>query len=487
MSAFSDIFLSTSVRKTTENGANAYESTCGGKLLDLFAKIGGLRNSDLKDTIAMWEAARVEDKELSDNLILYTRDIRNGGIGERKIGLTLLRRLAEIDPKKVKRNFQTIVDCGRWDDLYALFGTSLETDVIEFYKKQFEKDIRDAISHRPISQLGKWLKSANASSRETKALAKRTYKGFGISEQAYRKGLSLLRRHIDITERKMSANNWHEIKYENVPSLCMNKNFSSFYNHDSGRFNDYLEEVKGGCKKINASVLYPADITQKYLNKYDRKKDDVLEAQWKALPEYLTEICGDVVVMADCSGSMDINNGRPLATSIGLAIYFAQHNKGDMKGKFMTFSAKPSLIDISRCSSLEDAIYCVTSRNRGLNTDLDAAFDAIYKCSLEAKESPEALVVVSDMEIDYFYRGDASYSIAEKWNKKFTDAGLVMPKLIFWNVESRNGTVLAKAHEKVSYVSGGSAASFKHLTTLIENDAYTAMVEILSKKVFSWK
>lgn len=490
MSKFSDIFSATASQKLTENGAKAYSSTGGGKLLDLFAKIGGLRNADLKDIISMWEAARNEDKELADNLILYTRDIRKGGIGERRIGLTLLRRLAELDPKKVERNFKTIVDCGRWDDLYVLFGTSLENSVIAFYKEQFVEDLKNASVGKPISQLGKWLKSANASSKETRALARKTYNGFGISERTYRKGLSVLRKTLDITERKMSKNQWEEINYPSVPSVCMNNSKSLFWKHDMERFNDFLEDVREGTTKINASVLTPADILRKSISDgwswRNINVDDVAETQWAALPNYVPEDCGDVVIMADCSGSMSCDGCRPIATSVGLAIYFAQRNEGDMKGKFMTFSFKPSFIDISDCSSLKKTVRKVFSENTGLSTDLDAGFKAIYDCAVKAGEAPTALVVVSDMEIDRFYSGDRSYSIAEKWDKKFSDAGLTMPKLIFWNVESRNGTVLAKAHEKVGYVSGSSFGSFKHFIDLLTLNAYEAMVKILTKKDFSW-
>ena len=45
--------------------------------------------------------------------------------------------------------------------------------------------------------------------------------------------------------------------------------------------------------------------------------------------------------MADVSGSMC---GRPLATSIGLAIYFAERNIGAYHNLFMTFSSDPDIV-----------------------------------------------------------------------------------------------------------------------------------------------
>ena len=124
--------------KTTENGALAY-SKLDSDILSFFAAIGGMRQRDEKDIIDLYTLAREEDKELADKVILYARDIR-GGLGERRIGKILLRTLANIDPRKVERNFQTFVDIGRWDDLYALVGTPCEAAMWKFLGKRFFED-----------------------------------------------------------------------------------------------------------------------------------------------------------------------------------------------------------------------------------------------------------------------------------------------------------------------------------------------------------
>ena len=65
---------------------------------------------------------------------------------------------------------------------------------------------------------------------------------------------------------------------------------------------------------------------------------------------------------------------------------------------------------------------------------------------------------------------------------------LVAPKLIMWNVESRGSRFVGKSiNPFVSYVSGSSASTFKELTTLINEDAVTAMKKILSRPAFQWK
>ena len=126
---FADMFKNEADKTYTENGGLAYKSTNGGDLLDLYANLGGMRRRDESDIVQAWRAARRENEELADNLILYARNIRDGGLGERRIGRILLKELAKVNPSKVKKNFQRIVDTGRWDDLFIFEGTSIESEM----------------------------------------------------------------------------------------------------------------------------------------------------------------------------------------------------------------------------------------------------------------------------------------------------------------------------------------------------------------------
>lgn len=464
----------------TKNGCRAFKTSGGGAVLDLFGIISSLRDNPDK-AVRMWNAAREEDKELADNLILYTRDIRNGGIGERNLGRVLLAELAKKDPAKVSRNLQTIVNVGRWDDLFVLFDTPIENVVMAFIKEQWKKDIVDMSENKPISLLAKWLPSINTSSEKTKKLARKISHFLGLNERAYRKLLSNMRRYIDIVEKKMSARDWDSINFEGVPSKAMLKYQNAFANHCE-KFAEYKENLAKGKAKINASTLYPYDICQKF---FMSGISDVDEAMWKAFPNFIDENFS-VLIMADVSGSMSFDNFRPMATSIGLATYFAQHNKGAYHNHYLTFTDNPSFIKINDRDSLSDIFNMVCTKGVGYSTDLDKAFEAIYNVAYKSKESPDALVVVSDDEINAYVNHETD-TIIERWTEKFELSGLKMPKVIFWNVSRySSGNYLAKACENVSYVSGYGIGPFKHLKQLIEKNAYEAMVEILTKPEFSW-
>ena len=473
---FLDAFSNLIGAKETENGAFAYDST-NSAIVDLFGAIGGMRNRSEKDIVTKYLLARNEDKELADKIILYARDIR-GGLGERRIGRILLKTLATIDPIKVKRNLPLFVDYGRFDDLYALEGTPVEPDMWKYMKRVFFEDFKNMREGKPITLAAKWIKSINTSSKESRRLAKKFCNYCNLSEKKYRKMLSELRFWLDVVEKKMSANDWEYINFENVPSLAMKKYKNCFYEHSRDRMNEYINNVSNGTAKINASTLYPYDILYDFMCK-DNSDDaaKVLNAQWNAMPDYFTG-SEDVICCADVSGSM---LGRPMAASVGLAMYCAKHNKGAYKGYYLTFTDTPRFFKFDDNMPLEYNIDKVI-QNIGFNTNLDGMLLAIFNMALETNDSPKALLIVSDCEIDDFVRKNPTDTIVAKWKEMFESKGLKMPKIIFWNVSALHDTYLEHTNtDDVCFISGCSATTFKNLDDIINCSQYELMHKILDK------
>ena len=469
----------------SENGGIVFSHTGEGALLDLFALIGGMRHQSDNEIISKWKAAYNENPELAANLILYTRDAgRNGGLGERRIGRLLLKELAKLEPEKVKRNLQTIVDIGRWDDLYSLEGTPCETAMWDFIKNRFVLDITRMKEEKPISLASKWLCSINTSSKESRRLANKFCKIAGISPRTYRKALSKLRAYLDVVERKMSAGEWNEIDYEAVPSLAMSRYTKAFSIHSPEAFGEYKNKLSKGEAKVNASVITPSEICRKYL--VNRHLDIVDKEQWNSLPNYVQE-GQEVVCVADVSGSMSCCNWEPMAASIGLATYFAQKNQSAYHNLYMTFTNEPHFIKIEDTWDIEKCFQYVANAGVGYNTNADKMMEAVYNLAVASNEAPKAIIVISDGEFDSFCRDSYLDSLVSKWNKKFIAAGLNPVRVISWNVAARNGTVIAPATDNVAFCSGSGAGVFKNLTSLISKTAYEAMVEILTKPEFTWK
>ena len=287
-----------------------------------------------------------------------------------------------------------------------------------------------------------------------------------------------MRKQIGVVESLMSAGRWDEIKYPEVPSRAMMIYRKAFMKHDSERFGDFINKAEKGEVKINASTLFPYDIVEKIL--YGRESSNALEAQWKALPDYV-EKGTNALVMADVSGSM---YGRPLATSIGLAIYFAERNAGAYHNLFMTFSDRPEMV-ILRGETLRQKIDNVNRAHWDNNTDLKVAFEKVLaiaeKNNIPQEEMPKAIVVVSDMEIDHC--GNREWSFYDNMANRFHKAGYVIPNIIFWNVDSRHDVFHADHNRKgVQLASGQSVTVFKQILQNLGYNPVEAMENTINSK-----
>ena len=188
--------------------------------------------------------------------------------------------------------------------------------------------------------------------------------------------------------------------------------------------------------------------------------------------------------MADVSGSM---YGRPMATSIGLAIYFAERNTGAYHNLFMTFSANPQVVTL-KGETLFQKVSNVNRAGWGMNTNLKAAFEKVLdiaeKNNISQEEMPKAIVVISDMEIDYC--GNRDWSFYDKMANKFHKAGYVIPNVIFWNVASRHDVFHADSKRKgVQLASGQSVTVFKQILQNLGYNPIEAMENTINSERYA--
>ena len=125
----------------TENGMISNSSSLSGAL-DLFFIIGAVRpqmktSEGKQRLIGKFEAAHAEDALLTRKMMFWARDVR-GGAGEREAFRTLLRYAAERYPSEVMENIHLIAEFGRWDDVFVLFGTTLEDAAIQLIVKNLK-------------------------------------------------------------------------------------------------------------------------------------------------------------------------------------------------------------------------------------------------------------------------------------------------------------------------------------------------------------
>ncbi len=475
-------------RTFTENGAAAYSSAAAGSLLDLFSLAGSLR-SRIHDISSMFASALCEERLLAVKLAFYTRDVR-GGLGERDAGRMMFHTLANLFPEVMKKNLALIPEYGRYDDLVSLLDTRVKEDVLAILKEQLEKDIKAMKKGQPVSLLAKWLPSVNTSSLKTRKKARMIASSFGLSEKEYRKMLSALRSYMNVTEVRLSAKDYELIRYEAVPSYAMMRYRNAFAKHDTERFVKYMNDVSEGRKVIHSDTLYPYDLVSKYCSDlradlFDcgwsgiKDEDEIIEAQWQALPEYLS-LEENTLVMVDISGSM---YGRPMATSTGLGIYFAERMKGAFHNRIMLFAEHPVFIEL-KGSTLRDKLIQILGQDIGYSTDLEAAFslvlDTAVRNHMKNEDLPQRIVVISDGEINAL-RESTDWLFMDEMKRRFERAGYRMPDLVLWNVESRQNTFHALSDtENVQMCSGQSISVFKTLTDCLHMTPYEYMIHVLN-------
>lgn len=485
MSSFANAVKTEANFTRTENGAKALEST-GSACLDLFGSIGSLREADDTRIERLFANAYAEDPLTAAKIVFYGRDIREG-LGERASFRTLLTYMAKHMPEAVLPNLSLIAEYGRFDDWYALMDTPCEPAMWNAMKKQLDADLAAANGGKAPSLLAKWLKTADASSKNTRKMGIATALHLGRTVYDYKRQVRFLRKKLQIVERKMSAKAWGEIRYDAVPSRAMMLHTNAFTRHDPARFLEYLDNVNNGTAKIHAKDLFPYDIAEKYLyNSVSEETERTLEAQWKALPDYVQQGT-NILVMADTSGSM---YGRPLASALGLAVYFAERNTGAYQNLFMTFSSDPQFLEI-KGETLQQKFAYLKEKGAGIwgfSTNLSCAMQKILEVAIEnhvpAEEMPEALVIISDMEIDECTEPDKLFY--DETKEAFEKAGYSLPNLVFWNVNSRHDIFHVDAEaEHTQCVSGQSAAVFHQVISAMQLTPYEAMLQVVNSERYA--
>lgn len=137
--SFVTALLNEENKTVTHNGDRAYRSTLS-KVLDFYSKAGAIRGSSDSEKTGLFNAAFNEDNLLALKALFYLRDIR-GGVGERETFRIILKEQARRFPNSIRNNIHLIPEFGRWDDLFVLFDTPLENDMLDLVKKQLLLDM----------------------------------------------------------------------------------------------------------------------------------------------------------------------------------------------------------------------------------------------------------------------------------------------------------------------------------------------------------
>lgn len=521
------------VRST--NNALEYAST-GSAMVDFNARATEFRNADAEVIIDAAIKAYAENPVDFVKLMFQTGDIR-GGKGERHTFNTCMDWLVEGHPLIAAEVLALIPEYTRWDYLVRQvisLNKEISTYATEIVINQFRADMQAVNSVKDgeavnISLLAKWMPSLQTKKSEDKKVVRHLLKKLNMQEREYRKSLSLLRKHLNIIEKSLSAKDYEAIDMEKLSSKQQLRYSACFKRVMEQKRHEYIQAVLRGEKKMNASVLNPIEVLHEYAKgcygKVSYNED--LEALWSLIPNKTSGNCNTLVVR-DGSGSMmsAIGQGSSatmLEAATSMAIYCAEHITGAFKNTFITFSSRPEVVNLSECNTLADKINLLYRYNDCSNTDIEATFDLVLNTAIEGglaqEELPAYLMILSDMEFDeargfsrYYCMKSATYeeensrdtlftTIRKKWN----EAGYEMPTLVFWQlngartiypeIDAKNGIIFLSGFStnELELVMAGKYETVEEITEEIQvtdettGETKTVVKQRTERKVLSPK
>jgi hypothetical protein len=255
--------------------------------------------------------------------------------------------------------------------------------------------------------------------------------------------------------------------------------------------------LKKGETKINTGAVYPYDIIKNLTN---GSSEGAVE-QWKSLPNYMEGSNERVLPVVDVSGSMCVPAGNNpnltcMDVAISLGLYISERNEGPFKDAFFTFSNSPKLQYL--LGDLVDRYKQLSIADWGGSTNIEATFKILLETSVtnkvSAEEMPTTILILSDMEFNQATNHNIWGSGKPTWNptvqemieNMYNDAGYKMPKIVYWNIQSRQDNIPVKFDKQgTALVSGFSPAILTALLSGKEMSPESMMLDIINSERYN--
>jgi len=443
----------------------------------------------------------------------HTRDIIDGK-GEYNLSYMMIYMWNKFYPELAQFALRCFVvfDDGRhqygsWKDLKYFCnyckeqGDSSNSDLIRYCIKLINEQIKKDYENetmKNISLAAKWVPREKSSFGwiyhllaidyfseylDTPVTDEQIRKAVLKCKTEYRRLLSFLNKEIDTTQIKQCGNNWANINFDKVTSITLSKQKKAFLNIKKNgeirwpdvedrvtcaeKFNSHIEKAVKGEVEMKGKRVGMADFTKQaidLLRRDDNQNErDLLNSQWRDNSSQNVAL-GKMIAMVDVSGSME---GDPLNVAIALGIRIAE--KSLVGKRVMTFSAKPTWVNLEPYNDFISQVKIVKEAEWGMNTNFYAALDLILDAIIQNKMEPEdvqdmVLVILSDMQMDQGDKTDKSV-LYDTMKSKYEAAGIRVhgkpykpPHILFWNLRSTSGFPCLANQPNTSMMSGFSPA-----------------------------
>ena len=416
------------------------------------------RNATEEEIIENFRRIFYSGTSYSIKLLFFIRDKVNG-LGERRVFRVLLNYLGNEHPKYIENNLTLIPKYGRWDDLYSLFNTKVEDAVIDLFRNQIQIDIN---SNKP-STLGKWLKSENTSSKESRSFGNKTRRLLGYSPKEYRRLLSSLRRKIDIVETNISRREYSKINYENLTELNIKKYKRAFLKNDKADYEKFkLENPKKAFIFKSLENIIP--IIRETLNNpginsiedmYLKNLEYLIDKNIKDLNTF-----EDTLIINGIEGELIQNKNRYFDILISTILLYNKLNLNSFKNYYMSFKNNPKFNKLTSTDYI-GSIKSMSKNNINYNMDLNSALDLLLFTSIKKNLKPEA--IPKSIMFIYNKSEDMSFNNLKFISEKWINSGFEMPKIKLWNLKDLSSKFSISYKDNVVIISGYNKYIWKYI------------------------
>lgn len=353
------------------------------------------------------------------------------------------------------------------------------------------------------------------------------YKAYKKASRHFRFSLSTLNKYLDTVQIKMCNQDWSSINFNHVTSVTMRKNKLAFTNktkQGAQRSNtqdrvdcatNLTNHVEEAIKNSNKSDDDPTKTEAKVHGKragvyelvqdalkvhptHDKNRDEykIVNLQWKDNSSQNHPL-GNMIPMADTSGSMTSDKCIPLFNSIGLSIRLSEIVAPEFRHRVMTFSHNPTWVKLNDCYDFVSKVHKVRNADWGMTTNFHAAMKMILDVIVQNNMKPEnveglVLAVFSDMQFD---ESTVSYqeTMYQQIEKMYHDAGMKTmygtpykaPHILFWNLRNTTGFPTLSTQKNVTMLSGYSPVLLnafynKGMDAIRDYNPYKMIDDILS-------
>lgn len=453
----------------TNNNALTHSPNSGRVLLFFRAARDTSEEELNRFILSSWD----ENPEDTLKLIFHLRNCR-GGKGEKRQGINSVKWLQKHAPHTFSDNIKYLPEYGYYKDLLSFLGTnqlithgSDEKNILKLLCNQLNKDWKlfNEGDKNSISLVSKWIPSEGCSHDKKYNTTKKFCYILGINRKEFRQRLSLLRNHLNVVEKKMCLKEWDDIDFSKIPSVALHRYAKSFQKHTPQLYQDFLNKVNKGEVKMNTARLQPHEIVSPYILQCFIDND--VETRWKQYKKQLKERIGlkNILPVIDVSGSMYGGCGKvkPIDVSLSLGLIVSDLSEGRFHNKWINFSSRPSLKDISGDTLRQQLDNLKNDTDWGMNTNYEAVYDLILNVAetfgLTQSQLPDAVLVLSDMQFDQCSTGnfDRERTNDQAIKQKFKAKGYIPPKRIYWNLAAAKVDFPVKSFElNTALVSGFS-------------------------------